>query len=601
MKMNSNFIKQKNKNFARKIFLILTLGFFSSLSFAQNSQNQQNSQNEPQADFSDIQILLPDFTTTVQGDSILAGKDSVLDFSNVLPQSQEISSMLPVLPQVDFSQEENVLSEESETSVAEKSIYLEGLLGGGYPGYFTGDFSIYKNSGTSPFLLRFKHESLYGYGKKSASDGFFDTNTNLHGEKKFVLNNFDFKADADYDFFSYGLQSKSDAFYDLNMQTISTNDYALWNLPNGFSLKFNFDGELYSRYGGTKNSNLVENLLSQETKVSVLNLLPSFNATWSNDFLSFDFLAKYNLETFASKTDFSSASSSSSNSSSSSSANQSTSLIHRGEFNFSSSYIYDNSETSNHFNLTALGGIVVGNQIGSVLPVIPRSILNISYEKKIGKSLRTFSVNASGGLDSYLEKFSDLEKQFKFTTQKFLPSETSIYFVDINSSIPILDSFTFDFDAKLKKPLWSNGFWETSYSQSLESGLYSLSQFDDYCLSSDFAFSYAFNIFVLKMNYKSNWIHVPSNEYPHLLNLSFSYDSENSLWGFEFEAGEGFGLNDYVPIINCGAYYRLKNSIRLAFELNDAVKLFSGKNRIYSSSSYEQSSGNLTFLVKFFF
>lgn len=602
------------KNLARKIFLILTLGFFSSLSFAQNSlnaqngtnsqnqQNQQNSQDEPQADFSDIQILLPEFTTTVQGDSILAGKDSVLDFSNVLPKTNEISSMLPVLPQVDSSQEENVLSETNETSSAEKSIYLEGLLGGGYPGYFTGDFSIYKNSGTSPFLLRFKNESLYGYGQKSASDGFFDSNTILHGEKKITLNNFAFKADADYDFANYGLQSKSDAFYDLNMQTISTNDYAIWNLPRGFSLKFNFDGELYSRYGGIKNSSLAENLLSQETKVAVLSLIPSFNATWSNDFLSFDFLAKYNLESFLSQTEFSlsnSASSSSAIASSESSAT--TTLINRGEFNLKSSYIYDNEESSNHFNLTVLGGIVVGNQIGSVLPVIPRGILSVSYERKIGESLKPFSVNASGGLDSYLEKFSDLEKQFKFTTQKFLPSETSICFVDINSSIPILNSFTFDFDAKLKKPLWSNGFWETSYSQSSESALYSLSQFDDFCLSSEFAFSYAFDIFVLEMNYKSNWIHVPSNEYPHLVNLSFSYDSKDSLWGFEFEAGEGFGTNDYVPIINGGAYYRLKNSIRLAFELNDAVKLFSGKNRVYSSSNYEQSSGNVTLLVKFFF
>lgn len=103
------------------------------------------------------------------------------------------------------------------------------------------------------------------------------------------------------------------------------------------------------------------------------------------------------------------------------------------------------------------------------------------------------------------------------------------------------------------------------------------------------------------MDYKSNWIHLPSNEYPHFVNLRFSYDSDDSLWGFEFEAGEGLGLNDYVPIINAGAYYRLKNSIRLALELNDAVKLFSGKNRIWSSSIYEKSSGNLTFLIKFFF
>lgn len=600
MKTNANpdFIKKlKHKNLSKKIFVILTFGFLSNLCFAQNSPD------EPEFDFSDVQILLPEFTTTVTGDSILAGKDSVLDFSNVLPQTEEISSMLPVLPELESVQETNVLTAISENTSAEKSVYIEGLLGGSYPSSFSGDFSVYKNSGDAPFLLRFKHESVYGYGQKKAGDGFFDSNTILHGEKKFVLNNFDFKLDADYDFASYGLQSKSQAFYDLNMQTISTNDYALWNLPHGFSLKLNFDGELYTRYGGSKNSSVVENLLAQESNVSVLNLAPGFNAAWSNEFLNFDFSAEYDLETFASQTQFSSSSSISSTSAAESelSSANSTKLIHRGEFNFSTSYIYSNEETFNHLNLTALGGLVVGNEIGSVLPVIPRGILNISYEKKFGSALRAFSVNASGGLDSYLEKFSDLEKKFKFTTQKFLPSETSIYFVDINSSIPILNSFTLDFDANLKKSLWSNGFWETSYSKHSESALYSLNRFDDFCLSSEFSLSYAFNIFIIELDYKSNWIHLPSNEYPHFVNLRFSYDSDDSLWGFEFEAGEGLGLNDYVPIINAGAYYRLKNSIRLALELNDAVKLFSGKNRIWSSSIYEKSSGNLTFLIKFFF
>ena len=572
-----------HKENLKKYILTFVFSLLSFMVFAEDSEN------EPEADFSESQIILPEVTSSADGESMIAGKDAVLDFSNVLPSSEEISSSLPVLPYSPVVQEEQSSASSQNEEASQKSVYIEGLLGGGYPGYFTGDFSVYKNSGDSPFLLKFMHESVYGYAQNLPADGYFDSTTVLHGEKKFTAGTFNFKFDADYDTSCYGLQSKSDAFFDLNTQTISSSDYALWQLPHNFALKLNFNGEYYTRYGG-KILDSVSSLKAQESKADVLTLNPSFSAMWRNDFLHFDLSSAYNFEGFLSPVEFSEENES-----------PQTAKIHRGEFDFTGGFVYNNEENFTHIDLSVLGGIVIGNEIGETLPVIPRALLNFVCEGKYGAASRSFNLNVSGGLDSYLENFSALEKAFKFTSQSYLPSETSVWFASIDSSFPIASSFTFDFAGEIKKPLWGNGLWEASYSDALTSGLYSLYQYEDYLFGTQIGISYLWNILNISLNYKSNWLHVPSNEYPHLVNLNFSYDSDDGTYGFSLDIAEGLGGLDYIPVINALTYYRLKNSIRLALEVNDAVKLFSGTNRMWASSAYEQSSGNVTFLIKFFF
>ncbi len=374
-------MKLHKKNLKKYILTFV----FAVLSFAVFAED---SDNELEADFSETQIILPEVTSSASGESMLAGKDAVLDFSNLLPSSEQISSSLPVLPYSPVVQNEKSAASSQSEEILQKSVYIEGLLGGGYPGFFTGDFSVYKNSGDSPFLLRFMHESIYGYAQNLPADGYFDSSTVLHGEKKFTAGTFSFKVDADYDTSCYGLQSKSDAFFDLNAQTISSSDYAVWELPHNFALKLNFDGEYYTRYGGKIPGSLTS-LRAQESKVDVLNLNPSFSAMWHNDFLHFDLTSAYDFESFLSPVEFFE-----------DDEIPQISKIHRGEFDFAGGYVYNNDETFTHIDLSVSGGVVIGNEIGQSLPVIPRALVDFVYEGKYGSVLRSFNVNISGGLDS---------------------------------------------------------------------------------------------------------------------------------------------------------------------------------------------------------
>ena len=127
---------------------------------------------------SEENIVLPEVTTTVSGDSLTAGKDSLPDFTKILPSHEDGVGLLPQLPGVTAVE----IPEEPEAvleAAPERAVYAQGLLGAGYPGYFIGDFSIYKSSGDDPFLLQFTHTQSNGYGQKLAGDGFFDTDTTM--------------------------------------------------------------------------------------------------------------------------------------------------------------------------------------------------------------------------------------------------------------------------------------------------------------------------------------------------------------------------------------------------------------------------------------
>ena len=114
--------------------VIAWLGF---VAYAQNSEEEQ--------------IQLPEITTTISGDTVVAGKDAVPDFSRVVPAAGMEKNIMPKLPG------ERISSGSEEEPVADfffgekKNVYAQGILGGGFPGDFIGDFSVYKTSSSNPF------------------------------------------------------------------------------------------------------------------------------------------------------------------------------------------------------------------------------------------------------------------------------------------------------------------------------------------------------------------------------------------------------------------------------------------------------------------
>jgi len=525
------------------------------------------------------QIQLPDVTTTVSGDSLTAGKNAIPDFSSLLPDTA--NAPLPKLP----GAKSESLPQEPEAAISyesDKAIYAEGLIGGGYPGFFSGDFSIYKSSGDSPFSLRFSHESENGYGVHTAADGFSDSKTALSGAKKITFKQSVLTLGASYDTQSYGMQSVSPCFFNTTQQTIGTKDSVLWNLPKGFSIILGTDGSWYSRYAGIVPAAPAVYAL-QEKEASLLSVNPELVFAWSaeqDDGHGFKMTLRssYSLETFLTETEATSGT-----------------TTHRGEFGIAASW------SNNTITAGAKVSIVVGNAIGSA-PVIAPFAISFATHFKQGESERQVVISGEGGLDSYLPQYEDLEKKYAWATSDVLASETSDWYGLVKASVPIASLFSFDASGTFRKPAFENGVWEPAYTTATGSGMYRFTATDRTLVDTDFGFSFLYKRFTLSADWKSSWLYVPVTESEYSIGVTGGMQSETGFWGTSVGVRESLGNGaDAVPEISASGFYRLTDSLKLALELNDAAKLFSGKDRAYAGTNYLRRAGNVKILVKFFF
>lgn len=541
-------------------------------------------------------IQLPDVTTTVTGDSLTAGKNAIPDFTVTLPTTDSGSVPLPQLP---GAKSETVAQEpEADLSAAtEKAIYAEGLIGGGYPGFFSGDFSIYKSSGDNPFLLRFFHESANGYGLHKAADGYFDNKTELSGTKQITFKNMVFNLGASYATASNGMQSLSTCFFDTTQQTIGSSDSVKWNLPYGFSIALAGEGDVYSRYAGLIPGTITLYTL-QEAGASVVTLQPQVTFAWTNETtakkgVSVDFTMQYIEEAFLSNTEYSAPEGSSGL------EIPATQKIHHGQFGLNASW------SNAIITIDGSSAIVVGYNDGtgsSSSFIVAPFALGIATHFATSDASRQIVLSAKGGLDSYLPKYADLEKKYAWTAQDYLPSETSDWFATVKATVPFASSFNFDASGEFRKTALGNGVWEPAYNTISSTGLYSFTEVDRTLVDSDIGFSFLWKLLTVKADWKSQWAYVPVTEEQYSVGVTGNVQAADGSWGAELALREALGTDDdHVPVLNASGFYRLNDSIRLALQLDDGVKLLTGTNRMYANTQYLSRAGSVTLLVKFFF
>ena len=531
-------------------------------------------------------IVLPEITTTVSGDSLVAGKEAVPDFSEIVPPAKD-ASPLPKLPGVQTgTYEDEPIADFSVLS--EKTLYAQGLIGAGIPGYFTGDFSIYKTSGSEPFSLKFSHESLEGYGKHDAAEGYFDSNTRLEGKKTFAWKNAELKLSALYDSLKYGLQDKSKSFYDLTGRTASFGTEVKWKLPNDFYAGTSLGAEWYSRNAGIPKSSSKDWTFSQEQETDVTFFNPSVFAGWKNDSVDINLMLTYENEVLWGGDKLSSAGLS---------YNSDADVFSVNKFDAELSFAW----TYSFFKLGISGGVVAGNNIGDN-STLPQFKLSTEFNFEAGEEKLPVSIKVSGGVDSHLEKLSDFEKNFLFTSQVFLPWETTDLFAKAELSIPIGSRIVLDADTTFRKTVFDNGVWEADYLAPAVTSLYGAEQIERSVLCSNAKLSFAWKIFTVNISWKNNLLHVASNEYSNYLGGALSFQSSDASWGFNAGVYEAVGDDvDLCPVLNAEIFYRLKDSIRLACEMEDAIKLISRSDRDYGESLYIKKSGSAKILVRFFF
>lgn len=518
-------------------------------------------------------IELPDVTTVISGETVKAGTDALPDFEDLLVIPEDSGNVIPQLPDVDTPSSSEALPEPS--SQAEKTIFAEGLIGGGYPSLFTGDFSVFRLSGLSPFKIHFSHDSANGYGNHSLSEGFNDRTTNLSVEKSFekVLqsNQINWGFAASYQALSNGLQNHLPGITNLNQDDYAGKASFSWLFANGFSLGLNAGVNLYSRYADDSTGTF-------ET-VSVLNLNPDLFFNWAGYGFKAGLTANYDFEKDLENLIIGQNA-------------QEILAAHRGKFGA-------NLEWANDF-IKVYGDVyaLVGNTLNENDVIVP-FFLGLDLSFPVYFSNRKFSISAQGGLDSYMNKISDLERKYKFTTLTQLPQETSDWFGKIDFSVPLKESFTGNLSVEYRQTAFDNGYWQPVYSNQT-AAIYSYELKNLQQLNSQISLSYHYKIFSVTGGWNVFWMDLPAMEDACQLVLDLNFQSQNSSWGADLKTIYSLDSDDKDPIINFEAFARLTSALRAVISVEDSLKLIKGQTRLYAGN-YITRGGRASLLLKFFF
>lgn len=528
------------------------------------------------------EIELPDVTTVVNGKTFTAGKDSVPDYTKILPEDSAPEVQLPEMDSVKSSK--NLPENRDRVDAKAKDIYAEGELGAGYPFYFKGDFSIYRASGNSPFEIDFNHESAEGFARKKADEGYFARSTSVKGKKSLFTERGKHRAGGEYKMSDDGLQLKSDSYSDTVKHTIYADAGSDWELSNGFIISYGADGSWFNRYGEIMKDSKKSGNFLDSTKVVDFNPYAGFG--WTNEEFKAMFTAYYGFQgNLAGDDNLMEIEGSSSSECS-----------HRGQFKLDVSWAND------IISLGADGSLIVGTATGSK-SFLPACTGKADFKTDYFTGDRFLTVSLRGGIDSYQEKIRNLENKYKFSVAPAIPVETTDIFTKLEVSVPILTAFEAKSTVEFRKSAFENGVWSPDYKESkLVSGLYMITPEERTEFNTDLAFFADISSIKMGARWKSFWKDVPSLEDEQKIILTLEYQTLDTKWNLGTSTAIAFGReSDSCPDISAWAGFRLAPALSLAFEVNDVIKLCSGTSRDYAHSEFITTSGNAVLLAKFQF
>ncbi len=510
-------------------------------------------------------IELPDVTTVISGDSVKVGADALPSFEDVLVLPESSGSLVPQLPDVESPASSEIKGKNS--SDGEKSIFAEGQIGGGYPTLFKGDFSVFRLSGLSPFKISFAHDSSVGYGNHSLTDGFSDRTTNLTVEKTFQQNQFKWGFAGAYQALSNGLQKQYPGITNLNQDNYSAGGNFEWAIKNGFTLGVNADLNLYNRYADVASGSF--------PTATVFTASPDLFFKWQGYGLEIGIDGSYLFE------------------------NDFYNVVYTGNLQrgtFGTSLAWSNDFVKIYGNVHGL----VGNQLNSNTILAPFTVgLDTSFP--VYFSNRRFSLSLKGGLDSYMNKVSDLERKFKFSKLDVKPSETTDWYAKLEFGVPLKESFTGKLQMEYRQTAFGNGYWQPLYTN-LTSGssIYSYYMKDMRQLNSNIELTYHYKIFSISGGWKSYWMDLPALEDAYQIYLDLNFQSQDSKWGLDLNGNWSFESSDVNPVINLEGFVRLTSAVRAVVSFEDVLKLIKAEPRVYAGN-YITRGGTATLLLKFFF
>lgn len=509
-------------------------------------------------------IELPDVTTIIDGETIKVGLDALPDFSDVLIIDNGSGEVVPELPDVDAPADSDL--EKSKNSTEEKSIFAEGLIGGGYPTMFLGDFSIFRTIGDSPFKLGFSYNSAVGYAGHLSTDGFNDRITKLTLEKSYHKNQFSWGFNGNYQSVSNGLQKHINGISSINQDAYAGNGNVAYEFDNGFSIGFDADVNFYNRYADVTEGSF--------PVISFLNLTPELLFKWHGNGFLVDFICNYNFGTDTSNT-------------------ISDDNFHRGEFKL------DFGWQNEFVNVYANAAAVVGNVINDNSVVVPFTV-GIDAGIPVKFSDRKMIISAAGGIDSKLAQIYELENKYKFTALSFVPGEQSDWYGKIEMSVPVKDGFTGIVGFEYRQTAFDNIVYNPLFTNISSYGTFDYSGKTNQQFKSYLSLSYTYKFMTITGNWNSNWLDVPALENENFVSVDLNLQNDKSSFGVDVFAGFGLDKEKVVPVINFEGFVKVTSALRAVLSANDIIELFKNEQRIYAGD-YITRGGNVCLLLKFSF
>lgn len=517
-------------------------------------------------------IELPEVTTVISGETDKAGEDALPDFSDVLKIPAGSGGVEPVLPEVETSENTDIAAGKSKP--VEKSVYAEGLIGGGYPAFFTGNISVARTVGASPFKFSFEHDSAMGYAKHSVTDGYSDRTTRLSVEKKYKKNQFEWGASGFYKSLSDGLQGnvidKGPLGKDnteiglLNKDLYNAQGNIKYSFTNGFNIGAAAKADYYNRYAEITCSNI--------KSITFFSAAPSLMFRWEGYGFDTGFTTDYDYDSEVSDEILFPNS-------------------HRAKFTV------DLQWKNDFIKLYGNAAAVVGKNVMEKSVIVPFTV-GIDSAFPVYFANRRVSIIAEGGIDSYKPKAYELEEKYKFTNLDWNPTEVSEWYGRFNLSIPLKTSFTGSAGFEYRQTAYDNGRWQPVYNDYQSIYNYEIKDFQ--LLATDFSLAYHQGILSLSGSWHSNWLDVPVGENIQTVKFDINLQNEDSKWGVDFNCLLPINEEMEVPLVNTEGFVKITPSVRAMLSISDIIKLYKGETRAYAGK-YEARGGSVAMLLKFFF
>jgi hypothetical protein len=539
------------------IFLIsaITAVLGSTLIAQSATQGAAQGANEHASD-----IVLPDITTHIEGVNAEVDPAAIPVIQAEDPALE--ANSLPALTEVTIPPEAYTPEDEQNAALKEKNaVYIEGIAGGGYPGVFTGVFSLYQPQGEIPWRLGFSHESAQGYQNGTASQGYFDTDTILSGDAEFPLSDsVTLNLAGAYDTVTAGMQGQSQQYYNSTAQNIGLDSQIRWELPADFTLSGNLKGSFLNQYIGSVSS-LPPNTY---TGAGLFTLEPAIAALWSGGVFSARFDGGYRLDAITE----------------SGAEPWFNVYSHRGAFSL------EGSLALSGFTLGASAGVIIRDD-GTLLPPF-------AVSAAIDLPAKT-AITLSGGLRAQSASIQNLLRREPFITA-FLPSHSSLlpslspppeesdWFGSLSLSWKGIPGLTLTGDADFLKTAFGHGTLVSSYEAygtpaDSVSGLFDAFLWDRTMLNTTLLAEYSYKLLTAAVGWRSQWLDHNWMTASQQIIGRIALSPESARWGASLEAAVGIA-SAAIPEISLSGFAGVTEKVSIHAEFLDIGTLFTPNGRI---------------------